>query len=76
MKQIPAAASGERITLALIPKAAKDLQALQERTDFSKTDIANRAISLYEFIDAQIRVGKEVHIYDPETGKSKSVHFL
>jgi hypothetical protein len=74
-KQAPAA-SAERITVALIPKVAKDLQALQERTDFSKTDITNRAISLYEYIDAQMRAGKEIHIYDPETGQSKAVHFL
>jgi hypothetical protein len=75
-KQAPAAASAERITVALIPKVAKDLQALQERTDFSKTDITNRAISLYEYIDAQMRAGNEIHIYDPETGQSKAVHFL
>ena len=47
----------ERITVALIPRAGEDLQHLQDRTGFSKTDIVNRAISLYEFIDAELIVG-------------------
>lgn len=66
----------ERITVALIPKAAADLQKLLDRTGLSKTDITNRAITAYEFIEAQTRAGKEVLIIDPETGERKSVLFL
>jgi hypothetical protein len=66
----------ERITVALIPKAAADLQKLMDRTGLSKTDITNRAITAYEFIEAQTRAGKEVLIIDPETGQQKSVLFL
>lgn len=69
-------ASPERITVALIPKAATDLQKLLDRTGLSKTDITNRAITAYEFIEAQINAGKEVIISDPETGERKSVLFL
>src|SRR5437660_85881 len=43
--------SSERITVALIPKAVADLQHLQEGTGLSKTDLVNRAISLYRFIE-------------------------
>ena len=68
--------SSERITVALIPKAAADLQRLQERSKLSKTDLANRAISLYEFIDAQIREGKEVLIRDPVKKETQLVHFF
>ena len=68
--------SPERITVALIPKAAADLQSLQERTGLSKTDLANRAISLYEFIDTLIREGKAVLIRDPVTNETQLVHFL
>ncbi len=71
----PTAAS-ERITVALIPKAAADLKKLLDRTGLSKTDITNRAITAYEFIEAQTRAGKEVLIIDPETGEQKSVLFL
>jgi len=66
----------ERITVALIPKAGEDLQRLQERTSLSKTDITNRAITLYEFIDAQIRVGRDVLIRDGKTGETQLVRIL
>ena len=66
----------ERITVALIPKAADDLQQLQDRTSLSKTDITNRAITLYEFIDDQLRTGREVLIRDPGTGETQIVRFL
>jgi hypothetical protein len=66
----------ERITVALIPKAGKDLQSLQDRTGLSKTDIANRAITLYEFIDGQLREGREVLIRDSKTGATSTVVIL
>jgi hypothetical protein len=72
----PSTSPPERITVALIPKAAADLQGLQEATGLSKTDLANRAISLYAFIDAQLRDGKEVLIRDPDTKETQLVHFF
>lgn len=72
----PPQQSSERITVALIPKAASDLQALQERSGLSKTDLVNRAISLYEFIDAQLREGKEVLIRDPAKNETQRVHLF
>jgi hypothetical protein len=66
----------ERITVALIPKAGEDLQRLQERTSLSKTDITNRAITLYEFIDAQMRAGRDILIRDSKTGETQLVRIL
>jgi hypothetical protein len=66
----------DRITVALIPKVADDLQQLQARTNLSKTDLANRAITLYEFIDAQMREGRDVLIRDNETGEIQLVRLL
>jgi hypothetical protein len=66
----------ERITVALIPKVGEDLQRLQDRTSLSKTDIANRAITLYEFIDAQLRAGRDVLIRDNDTGETQTVRLL
>jgi hypothetical protein len=66
----------ERITVALIPKAAEDLQRLQDGTSLSKTDVANRAITLYEFIDTQLRTGRDVLIRDNETGVTEIVRLL
>lgn len=56
----PAPAVVERLNVNLIAKAAADLAALQARTGYSKTDIINRALALYDFIDAEIRAGKQV----------------
>jgi uncharacterized protein (DUF342 family) len=66
----------DRITVALIPKASEDLQRLQDRTSLSKTDIANRAITLYEFIDAQMKAGRDILIRDNETGETQVVRLL
>ncbi len=66
----------DRITVALIPKAGEDLQRLQDRTSLSKTDIANRAITLYEFIDGQLRNGRDVLIRDNKTGMTEIVRLL
>jgi hypothetical protein len=66
----------ERITVALIPKAGEDLQRLQDRTSLSKTDLTNRAITLYEFIDTQLRTGRDVLIRDNENGVTEIVRLL
>ena len=66
----------DRITVALIPKVGSDLQVLQERTSLSRTDITNRAITLYEFIDAQVRAGRELIIRDNRTGETQTVVLL
>jgi hypothetical protein len=66
----------DRITVALIPKVGAELQRLQDRTSLSKTDIANRAITLYEFIDAQLREGRDVLIRDNDTGETQTVRLL
>jgi hypothetical protein len=47
----------QRITVALVSKAAADLTATHERSKLSKTDIVNRAISLYEFLDKELGSG-------------------
>lgn len=66
----------DRITVALIPKAGEDLQRLQDRTSLSKTDLVNRAITLYEFIEAQQRAGRELLVRDSKTGEMQTVLIL
>jgi hypothetical protein len=66
----------DRITVALIPKAATDLQSLQDRTGLSKTDLVNRAISLYEFIDEQTKAGQDLLLRDKNTGDTQIVRLL
>ena len=66
----------ERITVALIPQSADDLQHLQDKTSLSKTDLVNRAITLYEFIDSQLRGGQDLILRDRKTGETQLVRFL
>jgi hypothetical protein len=64
--------SPEHITVILIPEAERDLQQLQDRTGLSRTDIVNRAITLYEFIEAQLAEGYDLLIHE-HTGKVQKV---
>jgi len=68
--------AAERITVALIPKAVEDLQRLQERTGLSKTDIVNRAITLYEFIDGALGDGDDLSVRNKETGEIRHLKLL
>lgn len=65
----------DRITVSLIAKAAADLQRLHEHTGMSRTDITNRAISLYQFIEAQRQAGCDMLIRDSQTGEVQIVRF-
>ena len=66
----------ERITVALIPKVAAILRRLQSRKNLSKTDIVNRAVTLYDFVDAQLDAGRDILIRDNVTQEIQSVMLL
>lgn len=66
----------DRITVALVKQAGEDLQTLQDRTGLSKTDIVNRAISLYEFIDAQVKDGNDLLVRDQKTKETQLIRLL
>ena len=53
-------AVADRVNVALITEAAEALDKLQKRTQLKKVDIVNRALSLYEFIDAELRSGNDL----------------
>jgi hypothetical protein len=63
------------ITIPLIPAAAEDLWRLCGRTRLSATDLTNRAITSYEFFDAQLRAGRELIVRAPGTGETQLVRF-
>lgn len=65
----------EQITVTLVPAAQHDLRCLQRRTKLSATDLANRAITSYQFFDAHLRAGDDVMVHDHSTGEIKFVHF-
>ncbi|MEU5694228.1 hypothetical protein [Actinosynnema sp. NPDC020468] len=72
----PRTATAERITVALIAKVTEELRRVQERTGLSKTDAVNRAISVYEFLDAQLAAGNELVLRHPDTGREQLVRLL
>ncbi len=65
----------DRVTVTLVPKAAGDLQQAVARTGLSKTDIINRAISLYEYLDARLSDGAQLLIRD-ESGQIEQIKFF
>jgi hypothetical protein len=69
------AAASPRITVALIARALADLRRTVERTKLSQTDVVNRAVSLYEFIDSELSTGAELTIHR-KGGEHYSVKLL
>jgi hypothetical protein len=68
-------AIAERIWVPLIPKAARDLRRTRQRSGLSVVDVVNRALSLYEFIDARMAAGDQVLIRRRDTGGVELVRF-
>jgi hypothetical protein len=68
--------SGEGLAVILIEQARVDLGLVQERTNLSRADIANRAIILYQFVDAELRAGRRVITRDCETGTAQVVELV
>lgn len=65
-----------RITVGIIPKAWAELQRLVKTTGFKRTDVVNRAISVYAMVDDNVRDGYELVFRDPETGKERIVEII
>jgi hypothetical protein len=51
-----------RITVPLIAKAAADLYDLAAETGLPETDLVNRALTLYAFIESEVRAGAKVTV--------------
>jgi hypothetical protein len=66
----------DRITVALVPKAGDDLQRLQDRTGLSKTDLVNRAISLYEFIESQVQAGNDLLVRSKDKDSKEQIQII
>jgi hypothetical protein len=66
----------ERITVALVARAADDLKSTQERTGLSKTDVVNRALTLYEFVDSCLASGDEIMVRHKRSGEMELIRLL
>lgn len=65
-----------RVTVGIIPKAWEELLALMASTKFNRTDVINRAISVYAMVDENLRNGNELVFRDPDTGKERVVQII
>jgi hypothetical protein len=68
--------TGDRIVVTLIPTATEALRLLQQGTSLSKTDLANRAIILYQFVDDQLRSGHDIIARNQATGGTQLVKLI
>jgi hypothetical protein len=66
---------GERVTVSLIPPVAGQLRWLQTSTHLSATDLTNRAITSYAFLDEQMRLGNDLIVRNNRTGETRLVRF-
>jgi hypothetical protein len=66
----------DRMTISLIPRTVKELEQLHEKTGLSKTDIVNRAISLYAFATQQTDSGQDLVIRNRDTGEQQLIQLL
>lgn len=71
--QLPQATA--RLNVGLTRESAEALSKLQGKTGLSKVDAVNRALVLYEFIDAELRAGNEVIVRDA-SGRDQLVKFI
>ena len=67
---------GRYITVALIPVAGDDLRHLQGWTGLSRTDLVNRAITLYAFVDTQLKAGRDLLVRDNATRETELVRLI
>ena len=64
----------ERLTVGLTNRAASELRALRIATELTKTELVNRALCLYYFIEQQRQEGKQLAVYDQDCGEFQPVH--
>lgn len=68
--------TADRITIGLGRNVTDQMQWLQSQTGLSKTDIVNRAVSLYAFVAEEKAAGKELLVRDPASAEVERVHLL
>lgn len=64
-----------RLNAALVPDAAQALARLIERTGFTKVSVVNRALQVYDYIEAELRSGGELVVRSPD-GRMETLRIL
>ncbi|MGI5402247.1 hypothetical protein ACQEVG_22945 [Streptomyces sp. CA-135486] len=56
----PQTTASERYSVTLVPPAVKAIAELTERSGLSKTDVINRAVQIYAYLEAQKDEGRDL----------------
>jgi hypothetical protein len=68
--------SDERVNAKLTSETSEALRSLTERTGVRKTDLVNRAISMYAFMDAELSKGSVFYLTDSNGKEHRLVFFF
>lgn len=55
-----------RLTVNLTPKSDAALTNLANRTDLNRTDLVNRALQLYDYVDKATEAGMQLMLRGPD----------
>ncbi|MCP2335367.1 hypothetical protein [Actinomadura rupiterrae] len=66
----------ERVTVNLTSKGAAALTDLMRLTGDTKTDVINRALSVYAYLEDVIAEGGKVYVRERDQGDLERVRFL
>ena len=66
--------SDEIVAVALIPAATRDLQATADLLGLSRTDVVNRAVQAYAFLEFELSTGGELLVR--RDGRCQRVRFV
>ena len=63
----------ERVTVNLTPRSAPALELATQLTGDSKTDVLNRAVQIYAYIELAISQGGSVHVEETADSQPEQV---
>jgi hypothetical protein len=66
----------ERVTVNLTPRSAKALDDVVQLTQDTKTDVINRALQVYAFLETIIHDGGAVYIREAESADLERLKFF
>ncbi len=69
------APASERYSVTLVPPAVEAVNQLTAVTGLSKTDVINRAVQVYAFIEERLHGGSDLLLRNQE-GETERVHIV
>jgi hypothetical protein len=66
----------ERVTVNLTPRSARALELATQLTGDSKTDVINRAIQAYSFLELALSEGGSVHVQESADSELQLLKFF